>query len=86
MEGYQVEIVLDVWKKDIPDIDKKIADDLIRILISKLSREPLKYGAPLRHTLRGYRKLKISKYRVIYRIEKDRVIVFRISIRDSAYE
>jgi len=33
------------------------------------------YGSPLRYKLKGYWKLKISDYRVIYKIEKEEIKV-----------
>lgn len=85
MERYKVEVVEKVWQKDLPKIDKSMGDDIVRITMQKLSTAPLKYGAPLRHELQGLRKLKVSKYRVIYEVKGDKVIILAIGIRDKVY-
>jgi len=36
----------------------------------RLLTDPVKFGIPLRSTLRGYRKLRVGDYRVIYKIEE----------------
>ena len=47
---------------------------------AKVRKDPEKYGEPLSGELKGYYKLKISMFRTIYRIDKDKVLVFVIKI------
>jgi len=35
----------------------------------RLMVDPIKYGDPLRKTLKGYRKLRLGDYRIVYKIE-----------------
>jgi mRNA-degrading endonuclease RelE of RelBE toxin-antitoxin system len=53
-----------------------------------LSFSPDQAGEPLRFELAGYRKLKVfDDYRIVYRVDRGRVIVFILSVglrRDSA--
>lgn len=57
-------------------------------LKNRLETEPLKYGKPLRFNLKGYRRIRISIYRVIYQIsEKDKlVIIYAVDDRSDVYE
>jgi len=73
-------LVVDEDFKNISSHDQSI---IIKTIFKKLSREPEKYGEPLRHELKGYWKLKISHYRVVYRIEKKiiQVLVLKIGMR-----
>ena len=60
---------------------KKVADQRVRKQISEaisgLSEDPDKKGKPLMGELTGYRSMRTAgqRYRVIYKIEKDQVIV-----------
>jgi len=45
--------------------------------------EPELYGKPLRRSLKGYRKLRVGDYRVIFRIEKHFIKIFVIQHRSK---
>ena len=65
---------------------KKVADQRVRKQISEaisgLSEDPDKKGKPLMGELTGYRSMRTAgqRYRVIYKIEKDQVIVVVVAI------
>lgn len=73
-------------KNDIPKIDKRWRGEVKNAIETKLTTQPDLFGAPLRQTLKGYRKLRVGDYRVIYRIEKETVKVIIIAHRRDAYE
>lgn len=75
----------DVKKEDLPAIPSNIRQRIKRAIEERLLNEPLKYGSPLKRSLRGYRKLRIGDYRVIYRIEEDAVVVLKIGHRKDVY-
>jgi mRNA interferase RelE/StbE len=52
---------------------------------TRLVVDPLRYGLPLRKSLHGYRKLRVGDYRVIYRVEDQKIIVFKIGHRKDVY-
>ena len=70
-------LVIDEDFKKIIFHDQSI---ILRTIRKKLGTAPEKYGAPLRHDLKGFRKLKISDYRIIYKVEKDKVKVYVVKI------
>lgn len=72
-----------VIKEDFKKIEKQDQLHILKTIYKKLSKSPEDYGAPLRHDLKGYWKLKISDYRVIYKIEKRiiRVLVLKVGMR-----
>lgn len=43
-------------------------------------------GLPLRSSLKGYRKLRIGNYRVIYLIRKPDIIILLIGHRSDVYK
>lgn len=62
---------------------------LIRAAITeRLEIEPLKYGKPLRYSLKGFRTLRVSKYRIIYEViqKENQVYIVKIAIRRDVYE
>lgn len=72
-----------IIKEDFKKISKKDQNHILKTIRKKLSKAPEEYGAPLRHGLKGLWKLKISDYRVIYRIDKNeiQVLVLKVGIR-----
>ncbi len=53
---------------------------------TRLMTEPLKYGAPLRGTLKKYWKLRAGDYRIVYEVTEDEVIIYKIAHRRDIYE
>ena len=37
--------------------------------------DPVKYGEPFRRTLKGYRRLRVEEYRIVYKIEQEDVLI-----------
>ncbi|WHZ29084.1 MAG: hypothetical protein OJF51_003884 [Nitrospira sp.] len=56
----------------IPRIPKTSIPDCWSHCVA-LTRTSHQYGTPLRKTLRGYWKLRVGDYRVVYKIEGDEV-------------
>ena len=72
-----------VLDEDFRGVSKKDQSVILKTIYKKLRTAPQEYGAPLRHELKGYWKLKISNYRVVYTIEDDKVqvVVVKVGIR-----
>ena len=68
----------DVKSVDIPLLDAKLRTRIRKAIEMRLREAPHLYGHPLRKTLRGYWKLRIGDYRVIYRIVNKEVWVSEI--------
>ncbi len=83
MKLWKIRIHRLVIETDFKRISKKDQGIIIKTIYKKLSTFPEKYGAPLRYNLKGYWKLKVSGYRIIYRIEKEKitVLVLKAGIR-----
>ena len=76
----------DVPAKDLPRIASDVKLRIKKSIEEKLGSAPQEFGAPLRRTLKGYWKLRVGDYRVIYKVEKRTVIIFRIGHRRKVYE
>ncbi|MEK6645993.1 MAG: type II toxin-antitoxin system RelE/ParE family toxin [Candidatus Firestonebacteria bacterium] len=80
---WNIEIHTLVFEEDFKKIDSSMQQVILKAIEKKLSVDPENYGTPLRNELKGFWKLPISNYRVIYRIEKQQVkiLVVKIGIR-----
>ena len=65
------------------------AKTLIKCTIEeRLMFDPVAFGKPLRYSLKGHRRLRVSDYRIIYRIEQETstVIIIAIKHRKEIYQ
>ena len=76
----------DVVKEDIPDLPKKERERIRKAIEQKLTTHPEVFGKPLRRSLKGYRRLRVGDYRVIFRIQGNTVKIFVIGNRSVVYE
>lgn len=75
----------EIAKRDRPKLSKKIQEQIQRDIERKLRVMPEVFGKPLRKSLKGYRKLRVGDYRIIFRIEGNTVKIFRIGHRSIIY-
>lgn len=75
----------DVAHKDLPKISGDQKQRIKRAIEQKLPFFPHEFGTPLRHTLKGYWKLRVGDWRVIYRIEGKTLTILRIGHRREIY-
>ncbi len=76
----------DVPRKDLPRISEDNKHKIKHSIEVKLTSAPEEFGEPLRRTLKGYWKLRVGDYRIIYKITGRTVLVFRIGHRREVYE
>ena len=72
--------------EDIPRIPQNLHRRIAGAIESRLTQAPHQYGAPLRKTLKGYWKLRVGDYRVVYKIEENEVWILGIRHRKTVYE
>ena len=75
-----------VVKEDIASLSLVWRDKIKFAIEEKLTIAPDFFGKPLRRSLKGYRKLRVGDYRVVFRIEKNRVHVLAIMHRSIIYK
>ena len=87
VKRYKIQVHKLVTTQDSKRFDASTKEKIKKKIIDLLSVSPEEVGEPLRFELAGYRKLKIfDKYRIVYRVEKDRIMVFDLAVgirRDS---
>ena len=68
---------------------KRIKDKATRLKIikqiKKISEQP-EAGKPLKHNLKNHRSLRIPPFRIIYRLETDRIIINCFDHRKDVYK
>ncbi|MBI3298819.1 MAG: type II toxin-antitoxin system RelE/ParE family toxin [Elusimicrobia bacterium] len=84
---WKIKVHKEVTTRDSRRFDDPTKEKIKRKLRELLAVSPEEAGAPLRHALKGYRKLVLfEEYRVVYRVERDAVMVFVLAVgirRDS---
>ena len=71
---------------DIPSLNARLKKRIRKAIESRLASAPHHYGEPLRKTLKGYWKLRVGDYRIVFKIEKDEVWILGIIHRRDVYE
>lgn len=77
---YRVVIDELVFDKDFKKIDPADRKRIIKAIRQKLTSKPKEFGQPLRGDLKGYWKLRVGEYRVIYAIEDKRALVYVVLV------
>jgi mRNA interferase RelE/StbE len=71
---------------DIKRLDQKTKDRIRRAIETRLMTSPHEYGQPLRRTLKGYWKLRVGDYRVVFKIGKGEILILGICHRKEIYD
>jgi len=76
----------DVPTKDLPRLSLDIKQRIRTAIERKLKIAPQEFGAPLRRSLKGYWKLRVGDWRVIYKVEQATIEILRIGHRREVYD
>jgi mRNA interferase RelE/StbE len=71
--------------EDLPLIDQRAKDRIRKAIEERLRTAPHQYGQPLRKSLKGYWKLRVGDYRVVFKIIESEVWIICIRNRKSVY-
>ena len=77
---YSVVVDVLVLKKDFQKIGPEDQRKIIRAIRHRLTTRPKDYGKPLKGELKGFWKLRVGQFRVIYEIRDDQVVVSVIMV------
>ena len=75
-----------VVEEDLQRLPQNIHSRVTRAIETRLVKAPEQYGAPLKGTLKGYWKLRVGDYRVVYKIAGAEVWIFAIIHRKKIYD
>ena len=75
-------------KEDIPALPSKARQMIQKAIEERLTIDPVGFGKPLRYSMKGHRRLRVSDYRIVYRIDEEKHIVLIVAIkhRKDVYE
>ena len=83
--AYKLKYHPDVKKSDLPKIDAKNRRMIKKTIEDRLTTQPEAYGKPLRRTLKGYWKLRIGDYCVVFKVSSGSIIIIVINHRILTY-
>lgn len=76
-----------VVREDIPRLDLEVRKRIKKAIEQKLMIRPEIFGLPLKSPLKNYRKLRVGNWRIIFKIEKNKIIIiFIIQHRSRVYK
>ena len=83
---FQIRYLEEVVRNHIPNISLSAKKMIQNAIENRLTVDPIGFGKPLRYSLKGHRRLRVSDYRIVYRIESKVVIIVAIKHRKDIYD
>lgn len=77
---YQIFFHKLVIKEDLKKISPSDERRLKRVIHKKLTENPQAFGKPLVGDLKGFYRLRVDPYRIVYRVDGQKVMVFILHI------
>ena len=75
----------DVKRIDLGKIDNKNKKMIKSAIEERLATHPELYGKPLQRNLKGYWKLRVGEYRIVFKISKSDIFILGIMDRKNIY-
>ena len=83
--AYKLYYHADVKKNDLAKIDVKNKTMIKTAIEERLATNPEIYGKPLQRNLKGYWKLRVGNYRVVFKISENAIYILGIMDRKHVY-
>lgn len=80
---FEIDYLPEVVENDIPTLPKSARSIIKKAIEERLSLDPIRFGKPLRYSLKGDRRLRVSDYRIVYRIDSKAMLVTIVAIKHS---
>ena len=71
---------------DLTSVPVNIKTRIRKAIETRLMKDPILFGQPLRQSLKGHRKLRVGDWRVIYRVEHSNIVVLKVGNRKDVYK
>jgi mRNA interferase RelE/StbE len=84
--SYKIEYLEEVFDQ-LAKIPKNVRQTIVRAINERLSADPYRFK-PLVCNFKGFFRMRVGDYRVIYRVEKEKVtvLVVKIDVRGNVYK
>ena len=69
-----------VWERDYKSLNEAEKRKITKYINQRLTTYPEKYGKALIGNMKGYHRLRVDSFRVIYRINKSEITVFIVQV------
>jgi mRNA interferase RelE/StbE len=79
--SYQITYLDRVVSEDIPALPKTIRDRIKKAIENRLTVDPVGLGKPLRYSFIGHRRIRVGDYRIVYRLDAEKLIVTIVMIK-----
>jgi mRNA interferase RelE/StbE len=76
----------DVKNIDLPIIDGKIKHRIKKAIEERLLIAPQIYGKPLQRTLKGYWKMRVGDFRIVFKVIENEIRIYGIRNRKDIYQ
>lgn len=86
MRSYTIRYHRLVIEKDLRSIDISVWESIRDTAREKLSQYPEHFGKPLRNVLKGLRVLRVSDWRIVFRIEYNEILIGAVRHRRDGYK
>ena len=83
--AYKLIYHYDVKKSDLTKLDNKNKSMIKRAIEERLAIHPEIHGKPLQRSLKGYWKMRVGNYRVVFKISEQNIIILGIMDRKNVY-
>jgi mRNA interferase RelE/StbE len=75
----------DVKKIGLPNLDARSKTMIKRAIEERLTTRPELFGRPLRGSLRGFWKLRVGSFRIVFKLFEDKILVLAIVDPKTVY-
>ncbi|MDP2156649.1 MAG: type II toxin-antitoxin system RelE/ParE family toxin [Nitrospirota bacterium] len=82
---YEARYHPEVRAVDIPLLNATLKNRIRKAIEERLMIAPHQYGEPLRKTLKGYWKMRVGDYRVVFKVIENEVWILGIINRKNVY-
>lgn len=75
----------EVKNRDIPKLNGDIRLRIKKAIENRLMVAPQEYGEPLLKTLKGYWKLRVGDYRIVFKAVENEILILGLCHRKEVY-
>lgn len=72
-------------KNDLNSLEVSSKARIKRAIETRLAIDPIKFGEPLKGNLKGFKKLRVGDYKIVYKMRQEEVLILGIGHRKDIY-
>jgi len=74
------------FEKDLREINVDMQKRIFAAIETRLQIAPAEYGKPLQRTLKGFWKMRIGDYRLVYSVKGNAISIYGVIHRKKVYD